>query len=175
MPMPASAAHTIASSNSIMMGLWRRTIAATTTRNASSSSTQVKYSIIFSLSICGRFAPRRYPAAGRRLSRHAGHGGEVLNRRKRVVEVVKQAFPFVVSRRSTEPDRMVFQLIPADQEYVPGRGFDAAVQFVRPVAAHRGNDRLRLFERRLEFQLATGNYLEDRDFENHELNIEARG
>src|SRR6266850_581900 len=171
MPMPASAAHTIASSNSMMMGLWPRTIAATTTRNASSSSTPVKYSIIFSLSICGRFAPRRYPAAGRRLSRHAGNNSEVLNRRKRVVEVVKQALPLLVSRRTTEPDRMVFQLIPADQQYVPGRGFDAAVQRVRPVTAHRGDDRLRPCERRLEFQLATANYVEDRDFENHDSGL----
>ena len=49
MPMPASAAQTMASRSSMMIGLWPRTMAATTTRNATRSNMPV--SILLSSSV----------------------------------------------------------------------------------------------------------------------------
>jgi len=52
---------------------------------------------------------------------------EMPHRGKRVVEVVEQPLPFLVSVGAAEAFGVVFECLPAYEEDVPPRGLDAAL------------------------------------------------
>src|SRR5689334_22367266 len=112
-----------------------------------------------------RGAARR--ALERRALRARTDRSIVLDRRKRIVEVVQKPLPILILRRLTEANGMVFERLPIDEQDVAVRHLDTALQLVRYEAGHRSDDRRRLFERRFERSLAPGANVQHCDLENH--------
>ena len=91
----------------------------------------------------------------------------VQHRRKGVVEVVQQAFPFQVLRRLAEPFLVGGDARPAHEEQVVALALEASLQLVRAVTGHRGDDRLRHPEGGLEGRRLAGLHLQVGGFEDH--------
>ena len=80
----------------------------------------------------------------------------MLDRRERLVEVMQEPSPVLVLRRLPEPLGVVFEPRPLDEQEIRARPFDASLQLQRLEAGHRGDDRARFGEGRLERILETG-------------------
>src|SRR5260221_4440068 len=182
MPMPASNAHTMASNSSMMIGLCPRTMAATTIRKAIRSNMPVSISLPLLGVSGGVVAPFvNYPRCCGVVSlfsksfRHAAHRRIVFDHGKRIVKMVQQPFPFLVTGRAAKTHRVILDPVPVDQQDVAVGRLHAAAQFVRAVAAHRRDDALRLAKRVLELLFASGDHVQDGDFENHKFMTQDAG
>lgn len=101
--------------------------------------------------------------------RMAEHELKVLDRRKRIVEVMQQALPFLVGRRLAKSHGVILKRFPPHQKHVAGRYFNTALQLMRSIAGHRRNDRRRLAERVLKCITHAGLNIQECDFQNHVL------
>ena len=93
--------------------------------------------------------------------------GVVLDDRERLVEVVEQLAPLLISGRSAEALGVVLERLPLHEEQVSGRTFQAAGQRQAEEAALRRDDLSRLGEGSLEVGLAAGDDGQDGLFEDH--------
>ncbi len=76
--------------------------------------------------LCVRRDPEREAAPPAGGASGAEHGSEVLDRRKRLVEVMEEALPFLVLRRAPEANGVILELRPLDEQEIPVRPLDAA-------------------------------------------------
>jgi hypothetical protein len=91
----------------------------------------------------------------------------VFHGRKWIVEVVQERAPALIFGGLTEPDGMVFQSPPMDQQQISVGSLEAAPQLMRIVTGHRRNDRRSLAERSFEGGFFAGANVEDGNFEDH--------
>jgi len=91
----------------------------------------------------------------------------MLDRGKRLIEVVQQSFPFLILRRLPKALRVISEGLPMDQEDVLVRRFEAAQQLMRDVARHGRDDGLRFGKGPFEIRAFARADVEDRHFEDH--------
>src|SRR5690606_32931706 len=72
------------------------------------------------------------------------HSFIVLDRWKWVVVVMQKLLPLLICRGAAEPDGVILDGSPLDEEDVPIFGLNAASQFVGDISGRCGNDRCRL-------------------------------
>ena len=82
-----------------------------------------------------------------------GHLFVRFDRRKWVVEVVKEVTPLLILVGPTEPLGVIFDTLPLHRQQVTGRGPDTPFQTNGPASWHRGDDRAGRAERLLEVLL----------------------
>jgi len=88
----------------------------------------------------------------------------MLNRREWVVKMMQQLSPFLIFRRPTEANGVVFQCIPFHQQQVLVLSFEGAPQFMPTVTAHAGDNRGRNPKSRLKIERLVNLYIEYGDF-----------
>src|SRR5688572_15953385 len=88
---------------------------------------------------------------------------------KRVVEVMQKPLPVLVLRRLAEAHLVVGERVPAHQQEVMPFALEAALQLMRAIARHRGDDGLRLAKGRLERLRFSGLDLQLCGFEDHRM------
>ena len=91
----------------------------------------------------------------------AGHRGAVhqlivLDFGKRVVEMMQQPAPLIVALGSPEPDGVIFERSPRDQQEVAAASLQAPLEFMANVAIHARDDVLCRAEGGFEVGLETG-------------------
>ncbi len=74
------------------------------------------------------------------------HYLKMFNGGKRVIKVMKKSPPTLVLRRLAKADRVILEPVPLDEKHVLIWIFDASLQLMRNISAHRRDYGLRFGE-----------------------------
>jgi hypothetical protein len=80
------------------------------------------------------------------------------------VKVVEHGLPFLILRRLTKADHMVFKRFPTNEKDVFVLSLNTVLEFMRHVAWHRSDDDLGFQKRSLEFRRLSRPNVEGRNF-----------